>query len=582
MEARNRSLPEWFNRIRSRLITLPRFQRYTAWGHSEVSGLLTTVLRGLPAGAALVLEVGNQEQFVSRTMIDAPETGERVTEQLLDGQQRLTALWRSLHDKYLDRTYVIKFVSDNNTDQVVLPTVEGVARWQKNDELYPKWVDSPFECWKRKFIPLELLKPGETISDIDKWIATALGEDVTDRNFLMQQIINLKERVNAFNLPYLALPASTPKDVALDVFIKMNTSSVRLSTYDIVVALVEEHTGESLRDFVEKLLQEVPRANDYADVPGLVLDVMALRQDRVPNQAGYMGMNYGLMLKEWPTLVDGIKGMVAFLEEEKIFDEKRLPSYPPIPVVAALWEHLPKAPDELGNARRALKKFLWRSFLTSRYEQSSSFNSLQDYRGLLKVISDKGSEESAPIFNQSVYPLPNKEIFLQAEWPKGKTILGRGLLALQIKAGSEDLADGQPATVHSITIKNPPREYHHLYPRKLLSDAGIADEKIYRSLNCALVTSTTNRKISDKDPLKYLKERAVNCDLGEDELKHRIRTHLIPFDALNVGYDDKTDEERRAQVKIDYEFFLNSRAEIMEKAAIIACDGRFLDQGKLL
>ena len=78
MHAHDRFLPEWFSRIRSRQITLPRFQRFVAWGHSEVSGLLTTVLRGLPSGAALILEVGDDEKFSSRTMVDAPDSGEKV------------------------------------------------------------------------------------------------------------------------------------------------------------------------------------------------------------------------------------------------------------------------------------------------------------------------------------------------------------------------------------------------------------------------------------------------------------------------------------------------------------------------
>ena len=63
MHAHDRFLPEWFNRIRSRQVTLPRFQRHVAWGHGEVSGLLTTVLRGLPSGAALVLQVGDEEKL---------------------------------------------------------------------------------------------------------------------------------------------------------------------------------------------------------------------------------------------------------------------------------------------------------------------------------------------------------------------------------------------------------------------------------------------------------------------------------------------------------------------------------------
>ena len=57
-----------------------------------VSGLFTTVLRGLPSGAAVVLEVGDEEKFVGRTLVDGPDSGEKVNEQLLDGHQRLTAL----------------------------------------------------------------------------------------------------------------------------------------------------------------------------------------------------------------------------------------------------------------------------------------------------------------------------------------------------------------------------------------------------------------------------------------------------------------------------------------------------------
>jgi uncharacterized protein with ParB-like and HNH nuclease domain len=55
MHAFDRFLPEWFNRIRSRQITLPRFQRPVAWDNKKVSDLLMTVLRGLPSGAALIL-----------------------------------------------------------------------------------------------------------------------------------------------------------------------------------------------------------------------------------------------------------------------------------------------------------------------------------------------------------------------------------------------------------------------------------------------------------------------------------------------------------------------------------------------
>lgn len=577
MHAHDRFLPEWFNRIRSRQITLPRFQRFMAWGHGEVSGLLTTVLRGLPSGATLILEVGDEEKFKSRTMIDAPDSGGKVTEQLLDGQQRLTALWRSLHDKYPDRSYLIGFEEDPGDAEKKLPYVYGQARWSKNGSRYPMWVDDAKECRNRGFIPITLLRPEDILPEIRQWIAAAVAGDHDKKDALLDEIIALRDRVKAFNLPYLALPATTPKEVALDVFIKMNTSSVRLSTYDIVVALVEDETGKSLHDHVDALNLAAPRMGEYADLPSLVLDVVALRQDRIPSQAGYKGLDYTRMLSEWDTVVKSIKGMVGFLEDEGVFDAQRLPSYTAIPIIAALWEYLPTQPDQLGNARHLLRKFLWRAFLTSRYEQSSTTSALQDYRGLRRVLSDGAAETTVPILNLDSYPPPTKELVLQADWPKRKTILGRGLLALQIKCGAEDLADGAKATMASITSKEHPREYHHLFPVSLLEDAGIPDEQVFRALNCALVTWRTNRTISNKNPIAYLKERADNSALGEEELRRRLKTHLIPYARLAVGYDGMSEDERRVRVRNDYAVFLSARANVLAKAGQLACEGKALE-----
>jgi len=102
IEARNRPLPDWFTRIRTRQLVLPRFQRFEAWGHASVTQLFNTILQDLPVGAVLILEIGNEEPFISRPLKGAPETGERVSEHLLDGQQRLTALWRGLNNNYED------------------------------------------------------------------------------------------------------------------------------------------------------------------------------------------------------------------------------------------------------------------------------------------------------------------------------------------------------------------------------------------------------------------------------------------------------------------------------------------------
>ena len=507
-----------------------------------------------------MLEVGDEEKFKSRNIADAPAPSGRVTEQLLDGQQRLTALWRSMHEKYLDRSYLVKFEDNPSDGSAKLPRVYGQTRWSKNGDRYPKWVDSPRECWQRRVIPIRLLRPDDIRAEIDDWIERAISSDSKSdfekykKYKIIDHIISdLRTRVREFNLPYLALPVETPRDVALDVFVKMNTSSMRLSTYDVVVALVEEKTGESLHEHVGTLGEKVVRASEYASLSNsLVLDVVALMQDRTPVQAEHLQMDYVKMIEEWEMVVKSVAWMVDFLEAEAIFDSQRLPTYAAIPIIAALREHLPTQPDRRGNARHLLRKFLWRAFLTSRYEKGTRTKAIQDFRGLKKCIRDGAGEEVVPIFDVDSYPLPTQATIRQAGWPKRKTILGRGLLALQIKCGAVDLADGTRALPATIACEEHPREYHHLFPRSTLTDAGIPDEEVFLALNCALITKRTNRTISDKDPLVYLKERIDNSVFGKGELRRRLKTHLIPYNELDVGYERLKDEERRAKVKVDY------------------------------
>lgn len=182
-----------------------------------------------------------------------------------------------------------------------------------------------------------------------------------------------------------------------------------------------------------------------------------------------------------------------------------------------------------------------------------------------------------PVFDENTYPIPTPEIIAQQDWPKKRTIVGRGLLALQLRAGAYDLADGIPASVNTIRSNEHPREYHHLFPASLLESAGLLEERIYLALNCALITWRTNRSISDKDPIQYLKERADSCALGEQELKRRLKSHLIPFEQLAKGPFDSSASDFKQRVAADYQSFLDARGALLAKAARLACDGKSAD-----
>ena len=552
IEARNRPLPDWFTRIRTHQTVLPRFQRFEAWGHASVTQLFNTILRDLPVGAALVLEVGNEEPFISRTIKGAPTNGERVTEHLLDGQQRLTALWRGLHNNYDDRTYFLFFKPDEETGMPYY--VDSVARWQKEGDKVrrPFWANEPKEQWARKMIPLDLCEPDISAQQrFRDWAKEAIA-DQNERDAVSDQVSLVRQKFAGFNLPFLSLPVTTKKQTALDVFIKMNTSAAPLSTYDIVVAQIEAGMGKSLHDLVAETRTACSALAAYYPPEDLVLYSSALLQGRAPTNTTYLSGDFGpQVLANWERLVKGISSAVDFLEQERIFDAARLPSDVAVPVLVALWAVAPTGLDAEGHARTILRKYLWRSFFSNRYENSTTSRSLTDFTELKPLVVGSGTATPA-IFDENQHGLPVVEEILASGWPVRRDRLARAILALSLRHGGLDLADGGGATRANLAK----REYHHLFPVAHLARTGVSEEQAYVSLNCALVTWRTNRNISDKEPERYLAERRDGSNLGDDEVKARLSSHLIPYDEM---------------VKGNYQAFLEMRASIVHAAMTKLC-----------
>ena len=551
IEARNRLLPDWLTHLRTRQTVLPRFQRYEAWSHSSVAELFNTILQDLPIGAVLTLQIGNEEPFISRPLKGAPEKGEHVAEHLLDGQQRLTALWRGLNNNYEDRTYYLAL--RKNAENELPYVVDSVARSRKAGEtkVRPYWADEPVAQWERKMVPLDLCAPDVgSHTRYDEWASKAIL-DPEERVTVARQIAEVRNKFSTFNLPFLSLPASTPKDVALGVFVKMNTSTVALTIFDIVVAQLEAAIGQSLHDLVSDLRKKVPIERYYCP-EDLVLYASALLQDKVPGNATYLNKDFGSgLIGKWKTFLEGARSAYSFLDEEGILDARRLPTDVVIPVLTALWAIAPKVLDANGHARVIMRKYIWRAFFTQRYERSTTTRAYSDFIALKSMIQGN-SHSQPPIFDDHQYPLPLEEELAIAGWPKKKDRLARAVLAISLKQGGRDFADGGKVNRNNLAE----REYHHLFPVAYLTKNGVADDRIFSALNCALVTWNTNRNISDKEPGEYLAERLFGINVGEDEIRDRLATHLISYDDLSAG---------------KYDSFLIRRAKVVHDAMVKMC-----------
>jgi hypothetical protein len=404
------------------------------------------------------------------------------------------------------------------------------------------------------------------------WLQAACGDTAEVLRWI-NKLSALRQRVAAYNIPYLYLPQSTPRDVALDVFVKMNTSNIRLTPFDIVVAQVEAAAGASMHEILEGIGSEVPTASAYGDLGTLLLDVACLHAGRTASKANYLRLDYQKLSDQWKQMVEPLRFMVSLLEGEGIYDGARLPTSAVLAVVAALAKEVPAAGDGHGNARALLRYYLWRAFLTRRYESTTATRSYQDFLALRDALRGQSSlaDVTAPIFDEASFPLPNEEQLLSTRWPKTRDILARGVLGLSLREGGRDIADDTPATRDSV-LK---REYHHLFPDSTLVKRAKYDaEESFRALNCVLITWQTNRKVSNLSPLQYLKDRVDAALLGEDAIAARLASHLVPWQTIKVSgpYPDGCDPQ---QIRNDYEAFLRSRAALVAvKAAERAGAGK--------
>src|SRR3954452_16073450 len=100
---------------------------------------------------------------MTRPLAGAPPPKEHCTEHLLDGQQRLTALWKSLQDHYADQVFFVRLKPPAVDEDGIVPSrVVRQNRWvHKDGRRFPLWADSPDEVFARGLVPASLLQPDD-------------------------------------------------------------------------------------------------------------------------------------------------------------------------------------------------------------------------------------------------------------------------------------------------------------------------------------------------------------------------------------------------------------------------------------
>ena len=573
-----RSVKDWLEMADRGDVLLPNFQRSFVWTPQRTADYLRALLERRPTGIFLILEADDALPFKCRPLHGTPDagrsgeaTGSRRRELLLDGQQRLTSLWGALTGTALKR-YLIRVKDLAGGDDEVEEVAWRSASWS-----------NPAKMYRENWIPVDILWTSDSSSGLDasknaaaslnvrQWCQAAVGND--GWGALHDTISTVRNRlVTEPQLQYCLLHANTDRDTAVDIFIDVNKSAVKLKDIDIAVALAEAEHEADLRTRVADYLDRSAEVGYYfsphrskaiPEVAEWMLKVgcLKVREEGKPTGLAPRKIHYpsavGTLFREDSTVDEAgatpvesrlrqiehdMDAALRFAAVRGAATKRTLPTWPPVHVIAALQDDV----REVGaasreEAERLLSAFLWRGFVTKRYGHQAQDRLLEDYRalrdGLGALSTGTPSRRSritdrVPAFDEEEYPLPDEKEIVRAGWIGSGSRLGRAVAAVAMAGTPRDWRTGETLDADRVRELEAAKqlERHHIFPPGLFEEAVGAEVK--RGVNGVLLAKgpPSLKGRDPKDLLEVISETHSGVD--ELELRTRVHSHLVPADLL--------------------------------------------------
>ncbi|MFE1908329.1 DUF262 domain-containing protein [Streptomyces gardneri] len=542
-----RQLSNLVTRIEAGEIALPDFQRDFVWDAVKTEELIRSIISKFPVGTLLLWKQGSEEIFASRNFDGSPPLKEKKPDELvLDGQQRLTALYQALTgtgderfflkvDEFVDfeDSTVLEF-HDVDFDKAIIsvPAAASPTQQKRNAEIigdshFPVAEVGTFDDWLDDFTDKLRAKD----ADLDQKAVKSLYRRMRDK-----YIIPLR----SYGLPILTLPESTPIEAVCTIFETLNRTGKPLGPFELLTARYYPH-DVNLREYWVEAQEKYKALVDFKIDPYNILQTVCLRAHGSAQRSDILKkLTADDIRTHWPRVVKGIAGVIDMLQSQcGLVAPKWLPYGMAIIPMAAVWPEIAELePLARGTATQRLQRFYWCSVFTTNYDQGANSQVGADYARLKTWVID--GEGTAP---EALEELPLSAATFRTASVRRKALYS-GLMCLLVKSGAEDFHTGQAMTPYRVGESQ--IDSHHIFPKAYLRREGVP-ESSELLLNRSLIDAETNRIIKDKAPSIYVKD--MEEAYGEDKLRSVLASHAIKAEADG------------ALIRDDYAAFLDERLE---------------------
>ena len=550
MKTNDISIVKLLENIHTGKIQLPDFQRSWVWDDIKIRKLIAGVTNSYPIGAFTFLSYGNpQVKFKYRTLEGAPNCNFDPEEMILDGQQRLTAIYLAMYSSqpvktktdlgkdievfyYLDIEKALDLNCDRFDAVISVPKSKIITQeFRRKIVLDLSTREKEFQ---NKMFPLNIIfDSAKTLEWQTSYFEYHKANVEVIREYMNFQS-NLITKLQQYQVPVISMEKETPLEAVCQVFENVNTSGVSLTVFELVTASFAMNKFDLRNDweqrrekfFYDGILSIVASTDFLAActllssykrggaVSGTRKDILKLKLESYQDNA--------------ESLTKGFIESKNFLNDEGIFDLNCLPyssQLIPLAVICALlYEnnslHIPEV-------REKLRQWYWCGVFGELYGGVSEGRYSNEIKGVMKWINDSWMPSNVV---QTSYFMPMRLIKLQNR----NSAAYKGFIALILKNHCRDFISDKE--IDFKTYSEEKIEIHHIFPQKYCERMNYEKSKWNSILNKTPISAITNRKIGSNAPSKYIKK--ILNDNPDVNLEGSLASHWVEYEDLRTDNFD--------------------------------------------
>lgn len=510
---------------------IPTFQRDVVWEKENVKKLWDSIYKFYPLGSILIWKTSTKLE--SHREIGGIKLADNFYsneyQYILDGQQRTTALLVSIHGGKIDgkenfdpTLYVdISIDSTEATDDVSY-----TKRFLFWDEIDDREGQLKINIERYKLYTQGLIvKLKDIKSDYDT-IEDRLFESENNnyKNLYRKQLKRVRQIFDNYRISFIELRGIEVAEVC-QIFERINQAGKPLYIFDIVVAKtfrIEDKKnnipGFYLRELINNFRESIASSQYVSVDDWTLLQVLAVVVKLTFPDAGIQNITdkYLNELKTEHIEAVGSDFKIAVAKTFSFFDNilhikgAKLIPYRYLYLTITAYFYRNDKPDY-----SFLEKYFW-------YYSFHNEDLLKDTTQLWQHINFVNQQKANSTYSFKQFDIDKNSIRKSLYSYRGR--LSRAILSLYANHKPQDWAKPHKdvlSDVYYLLTDKP--NLHHIFPVNFIKQSGIASQIESDSLmNIAYLSQITNLKISDKNPLDYLKE------YDEPSLQEVLHSHLIP------------------------------------------------------